>query len=233
MASRPRILVATPHSAECTFLSDWLVCEGFEPVRVGTAGRVAEELRDRPFDLAVVDASFAFHQAVQALKLIRARNPQTPILVIGDPEPADEAQALARGAMYLARPVDRAMLVCTVAMAVMESRPVRRSERKRARFDVVVEGVPSQIIDVSREGLRLEIPRGRKAAPPPPFFNVRVPLIGVALMVRRMWTCRPPDPCRDASWYGGELARNSPRTERAWLSLVEAVPGAATTLEIH
>jgi CheY-like chemotaxis protein len=233
MSSRPRIVIASPHAAECTFIYDWLASEGFEPVRASNLARATEEIRDRPFDLLLVDVGFAFQEGVQAINLARARNAQTPIVVIGEPDPAAESQALARGAMYVARPVDRALLVCTVSMAVMESRPVRRSERKRARVDAVVEGVPSQIIDVSKEGLRLEIPRTRKAGPPPPFFNVRVPLLGVALVVRRMWTCRPPEPVRDAAWYGGELCQNSRRVELAWVSLVEALPTSRTSLEFH
>jgi AmiR/NasT family two-component response regulator len=232
MAARPRIIVASPHIAECTFIAEWLTAEGFEPVRASNVARVADEVRDRPFDLVVVDATFAFQHDLPAVNLVRARSAQAPIIVIGDPDPAAEAQALGRGAMFLARPVDQALLVCTVSMAIMESRPVRRSERKRARVEAYVEGVASQIIDVSKEGLRIEIPRMRKA-PPPPFFNVRIPLIGVALMVRRMWTCRPPEPGRDAAWYGGELAQNSRRVELAWLSLVDALPTSRATMEFH
>lgn len=233
MAARPRIIVATPHASECTFIADWLSSEGFEPVRASNVARVTDEIKDRPFDLVVLDAAFAFKPETQAVNLVRARSPHAPIVVIGEPDLAAESQALARGAMYLGRPVDRALLVCTVAMAVMESRPVRRSERKRARVEALVEGVPSQIIDVSKEGLRLEIPRTRKGAPPPPVFNVRVPLLGVAMMVRRMWTSRTPEPNRDAAWYGGELAQNSRRVELAWNSLVEALPTSRAKVELH
>jgi hypothetical protein len=134
--------------------------------------------------------------------------------------------------MFLPRPIERASLVCTVAMAVMESRPVRRSLRKRVnRFDAVVEGVPSHIIDVSNEGLRLEIPRGRKSAPPPPFFNVRVPILGVALIVRRMWTSSSPAP--EAAWCGSQLSRNPRRVEEAWAAFVDAIPVAGAALELH
>jgi hypothetical protein len=232
MSFRPRIVVASPHVAECNFVSDWLTTEGFEPVRVSNLSRAAEELKERSFDLLVVDAGFAFRHDVQAVNVVRARNPQTPIVVIGDPDAASESQAAARGAMFLARPVDRALLVCTVSMAVMESRPVRRSERKRVWLDAVVEGVPSHIIDVSKEGLRLEIPR-IKNAPPPPVFNVGVPMLGVALTVRRLWTCTPPRSLGVAAWYGGELSTNSRKVEMAWLTLVDAMPRSNAAVELH
>ena len=103
MAARPRIIVASPHIAECTFIAEWLTAEGFEPVRASNVARVADEVRDRPFDLVVVDATFAFQHDLPAVNLVRARSAQAPIIVIGDPDPAAEAQALGRGAMFLAR----------------------------------------------------------------------------------------------------------------------------------
>jgi hypothetical protein len=229
MSFRPRIAVACPLAAECKSIADWLTPEGFEPFRLLNPDRVADDLRDRAFDLLVVDAGLA----PAAINAVRARNTQIPIVVLGEPNHAAEAQAMARGAVYLARPVDRTLFVCTVSMAIMESRPVRRSERKQARVAVVVHGVPSQIVDVSKEGMRLEIPRVLKAAPPPPVFDVTVPLLGVALNVRRLWIASPPQAIREAIWYGGELSNNSKRVELAWLTLVDALPGTRVTLDVQ
>jgi hypothetical protein len=227
MPFRPRIAIACALNAECRSIEGWLTSEGFEPFRLTNQTRVTDELRDRAFDLLVVDAAVA----VPAINAVRAKNPQVPIVVLGEPNLVAESQAMARGAVYLTRPMDRAMFMCTISMAIMESRPVRRSERKRARVAVVVQGVPSQIIDVSKEGIRLEIPRTTKAAPPPPVFDVAVPLLGVALNVRRLWTACPPQ--GEAIWCGGELSNNSKRVEMAWLTLVDALPGSRTTLEVR
>jgi len=80
--------------------------------------------------------------------------------------------------------------------------------------------VRSHVIDVSPEGLRLEVPAARRASLPP-FFSVRVPMVGVALMGQRMWGMR-----RSAgeSWYGAALVRNPPRAEQAWRNFVDALP---------
>jgi hypothetical protein len=227
MSYRPRIAIASPLTTECRSIESWLTSEGFEPFRLSNLTRVTDELRDRAFDLLVVDAG----SAVPVINAVRARNPLVPIVVLGEHNPIAESQAMARGAVYLTRPLDRALFMCTVSMAIMESRPVRRSERKRARVAVVVQGVPSQIIEVSKEGIRLEIPRTLKAAPPPPVFDVKVPLLGVALNVRRLWTACPPQ--GEAIWYGGELSNNSKRVELAWLTLVDALPGSRATLEVQ
>jgi hypothetical protein len=229
MSFRPRIAVASPLNDEYMSIADWLTPEGLEPFRLAHHNRLTDELRDRAFDLLVVDANLA----VPAINTVRARNPQIPIVVLGAPNATAESQVIARGAVYLTRPVDRALFVCTISMAIMESRPVRRSERKRARFDVVVQGVPSLMVDVSREGMRLEIPRILKAAPPPPVFDVTVPMLGVALNVRRLWTATPPQALREAIWYGGELSSNSRRVELAWLTLVDALPGSRVSLEVQ
>ena len=229
MSFRPRIAVASPLTRECTFIADWLTPEGFEPFRLSNPTRVTDELKDRSFDLLVVDAGLA----MPAINAVRARTPLIPIVVLGEPDPIAESQAMARGAVYLTRPIDRTVFVCTVAMAIMESRPVRRSERKRARVAVVVQGVPSQIIDVSKEGMRLEIPRTLKGAPPPPVFDVAVPILGVALNVRRLWIASPPQAVREAIWYGGELSNNSRRAELAWWTLVDALPGARVKLDVQ
>jgi hypothetical protein len=227
MSFRPRIAVASPLTAECVSIAEWLTPEGFEAFRLSNQARATDELKSRAFELLVVDAGFA----MPAINAARARNPLIPIVVLGEPDPVAESQAMARGAVYLARPLDRTLFACTVSMAIMESRPIRRSERKRARVAVVVQGVPSQIIDLSKEGMRLESPRTLKAGPPPPVFDVAVPLLGVALNVRRLWTACPPQ--GDAIWYGGELSNNSKRVELAWLTLVDALPGSRTTLEVQ
>ena len=178
MSFRPRIVVATPHNAESETVIEWLFAEGFEPVRLTDAGRLAEDLSQSRLDLLAVDASFA----TAAINAVRPRHPQLPIVVFGDADRAAEAQAMARGAVYLTRPLARDLLVCTIALAITETRPVRRSERKPTRLLVVTHGVPSQIVDVSKEGLRLELPT--RGAVPPPIFDVHVPLLGVDLNVR-------------------------------------------------
>ena len=229
MADRPRIVIASPHVAECEFLADWLAADGFEPVKRSSPRAAVDEIQANAFDLLVADFAFAFRDGLYAAS--RPRNPKTPTVVIGESDPAAQAQAEGRGAMYLERPVGRAMLVCTVSMAIMDGRPVRCSTRKAVnRVDAVVDGVPSYIIDVSNEGLRLEISSNRRSSPPL-YLSVHVPMIGVGLMVQRRWTStRPGNPRTDVAWCGGVLARNQPKAEQAWRALVDMVPADGSRL---
>jgi ActR/RegA family two-component response regulator len=230
MPSRPRIIVATPHTMECAAVADWLHAEGFEPVRATTVSRALQELNERSFSLLVADFDFAFRGGLQAVSRERMRNAKAPGIVIGPADAASEAAAVKRDAMYLSRPVDQAALVCMAHMAMLESRPERRSVRKPVWFEAIVGGVPSHLIDISKEGMRLEIPRTRNGAPPPPMFTVRVAVLGVNITVRRMWASPMPKG-GDAAWYGGELAGNSGRVELAWRSFVDAMPNSGTALE--
>jgi len=89
--------------------------------------------------------------------------------------------------------------------------------------------VPSQIIDVSKEGLRLELPK--RGGVPPLIFDVQVPMLGMALNVRRLWSAAAPALVRDGVWYGGELSNNSRRVELAWFTLVDELSTKRTSLD--
>jgi len=217
MSVRPRIIVASPHVAERDSFADWLSGASLEPVKVATVSAAIAVVTSRPFDLLVTDAVWGLKEGVDAASRQLRHNLLTPTIMIGD----GPVHPVVRGAMYLGRPIDRDTLVCTVSMALIDERPVRRSPRKTVdRFDALVDGVRSHIIDVSPEGLRIEVPSVRRLSLPP-FFSVRVPMVGVSLMVQRMWGVRQS---MAASWYGAALARNSSRTDQAWRDFVDALP---------
>ena len=177
----------------------------------------------RPFALLIADVS---HRRL--LMHSRGRSPMTPTILIGNAATASSGDAFGAQTMYLSRPIDRAVFTCFVAMAMLDSRPVRRSVRKLVnRFDAVANGVPSHIVDVSPEGLRLEMSRDRRAALPP-YFTVRVPLVGVAVTVQRMWTQSSTG--REPSiWYGGALSQNRSAITQGWKSFVDHIPVVGQT----
>lgn len=221
VADRPRVIVVLPNTAESAAVADWLAAEGLEPV-LRSAPRAAEEMRDRPFALLISDAASAIRGGLQAQG--RARNPHTAPILVGESEAG--AQAMSSQAMFLTRPIDRATLTCFVSMALMDGRPARRSVRKQInRFDALVNGVPSHLVDVSAEGLRLEVARERRAVLGP-YFKVKVPLVGVTVTVQRMWT-RSSANGVPTLWYGGALTQNQTNIDQAWRTFVDTVPVAA------
>ena len=170
--------------------------------------------------MLIADASWAVGTALQTVT--RSRNQLVPTILIGD---AAERRSTAVNVqtMYMTRPIEKAVLSCFVQMALMDDRPVRRSPRKPVkRFDALVNGQPSGIIDVSPEGLRLEIPRDRRSALPP-YFAVRVPLVGVAVIAKRMWTQSTPK-AASTIWCGAELSHNRASSEERWRAFVDSIP---------
>lgn len=228
VADRPRVIVALSNRSESAVVAQWLDEEGFEPVRRPTRSSAVEEMRARPFDLLIADA------AVDGLLPLRpegrARRPLTPAILIGNAPPV-RGETVTSQPMYLARPLERAVLSCYVVMAVLEGNPQRRSERKLVNpFEAVVNGVPARILDVSIEGVRIEMARERRVALPP-YFTVRVPLMGVGVNVRRVWARASTGPA-PTLWYGGSLLPNRSTAIQGWKSLIETIPSALSTANI-
>ena len=106
------------------------------------------------------------------------------------------------------------------------------SPRKPVSFSAIANGVSARLVDVSQEGLRLELPRERRAPAPPLYFRVSVPTLGIAMMVQRRWTSLPMDATqKDVTWCGVVLSQNSTGIEQAWHRFVDMVPDAGVQAE--
>jgi hypothetical protein len=221
MRFRQQVIVATPNPDESKLLSAWLDAEDFEPIARVTAKSAAETVVSQPFDLLIADAGFILTGGVRGFGLARVR--ETPVIVLGDADAGRACAPLGPQIMFLDRPLDRAIFICTVTMALMESRSERRSPRRSVQpFAATVNGVASQIIDVSREGVRLELPRDRRMVTPN--FVMRVPLMGVGVSVQRMWV-RVPSPGEPAGvmWCGGQLHKNTELAEQGWHRFIDTL----------
>jgi len=220
VAGRPRVIVALPDPLEGATVAEWLKANNFDPVYRTNPTAAAAEMQ-RPFDLLIADAMWAVGTALQSGA--RARNPLVPTILIGE---AMERRTTAVNAqtMYMSRPIDKPVLACFVSMALIDEneRPLRRSPRKSVqRFEALVNGLPSGIVNVSAEGLRLEMPRDKRAALPP-YFAVRVPLVGVAVIAKRRWLM--PSASTGTLWCGAALSHNRASSEERWRAFVDTVP---------
>ncbi len=220
--NRPRIIVATPDPAECEVLADWLAADGFELVKCTTLASAADAIQTQSYDLFVADFSFAFRYRLHDVSRRRIRNQKIPTIVISELNVPDQTRLEDQRAMYLARPVERAALTCLVSMALFDGRPGRRSPRKTIKpLSALVNGAPAHILDVSAEGLRLALPRDGRPAPPP-VFKVNVPMIGLTLTVKRMWTRIQPGGQSGPMLCG--VALDDPAGEKRWRVLADTLP---------
>jgi hypothetical protein len=227
MSERPRVIVALSDRAESTVLASWLAEDGYEPVRRPTPQSAVEEMRSRPYDLLIADASTNGRPPLRAEG--RLRRAATPAILIGNHAPL-RGETVTSQPMYLARPLERAVLNCYLTMAMLEGSPLRRSERKMVNaLAATVNGVPAHILDVSIEGVRIEMVREKRAALPP-YFTVRVPMMGVGVNVRRVWARAAAGP-GPMLLYGGSLLPNRASALQGWKTLIETIPtvGASST----
>ncbi len=226
MDSGPRVIVASPVARERETLAEWLISEHYDPVLLADAQAVTAEISKRPSLGLVVDYLFTTRADLHGAW--RGRSPQIPPVVIGNADPAAQARTESLNAIFVERPLERITVMCMVLMAILEGRPERRSSRKASNVTAAINGVPTRIIDLSLEGLRIEMPRDQKV--PPPVFRVSVPLVGVTVNVRRMWTCAPASDARNVLWCGGALTQNPLRAAQGWFSLVETVPSKTASI---
>jgi hypothetical protein len=206
---------------QATF-SEWLDSGGFEAVPVRDIGASARELEALNFEMLVTDVELMTVGAL--MRVARYRATPRPVVVIGDTDPQAEIDAGQRGASYLVRPIERAGLLFAVTLALAEGRPMRRSPRKRvAPLPGLIDGVPSRVLDVSHEGVRLGIAEQHRNSLPR-YFTLRVPVFNVAVTVQRVWVTNligtSPQLC-----CGGALTRNPQRSADSWRTLVDLTPG--------
>lgn len=222
--SRTRIAVACRSHAERATIVEWLESGGYHPITVPLPTAPARDIEALRFEMLIVDSEL---MTVGSLTHVARYRPQPrPLLVIGDADVEAEVEAERRGGTYVERPLESASLLLSVTLALAEGRPMRRSPRKMvASMPAAVDGVPTRVVDVSHEGVRLELSAKDRAALPP-FFTLRVPFFDVNVHVQRVWTGTGTT-ARTSSvlWCGGALARNSDRALVAWRQLVDRAQG--------
>jgi len=219
MSSRIRIGVACPIPAERATLMEWLDAAGYEPVPMIDLATVLGALDARPMEALVADA--ALLSEVELPYLVRTLGINRPLVLVGGEGGAPPE--VARDASWLDRPVTPEALLMSVALALAEGRPARRSPRKHvAALASSIDGVSANVLDVSAEGVRLEV-GGLQAATLPPLFTMRVPAFGVVTTVKRVWVAQP---AHRTLWCGGTVIRTSPRAEHTWRTLVDNAPSS-------
>ena len=223
MGTATRIGLASRSPVERATLSQWLSSGGYQAVPVSDVGAPARQIEGLNFEILIVDAALLARGSL--MRVARYRATPLPVIVISDGDPAVEIEAAQRGASCLVRPVERSALLLAVALALVEGRPMRRSPRKRVpRFPGLIDGVPSHVLDVSPEGVRLELAAASRHALPRS-FTLRVPLFNLAVLVQRVWSSTVIVGTSSQLWCGGALGTNAARSIESWRRLVDMTPG--------
>ena len=217
-ANTVKIGVACPIAGERAAFLEWLTLAGYEPVPMLNIDTVGRDLNTRPLEALIADVSLV--AAADLPRIVKTLGHNRPLILVGDPK--DAIEEVPCYATWIDRPVTRDTFLLSVALGLAEGRPARRSPRKMVpRLMSSIDGVSSNIVDVSAEGVRLEI-AGASPAVLPPYFTLRVPGSGVAAKVKRVWVAMP---AQGSMWCGGIVERQAAKNVVAWNKFVANAPG--------
>ena len=223
MSSKVRIGVACPIPGERAAFIEWLEGAGYEPVPMLDLDSVARELGVRPIEALISDARFV--PVLELPRIVRFLGPNRPLMLVGAPGTGPEI--VPRDATWIDRPTTKERFLLLVALALAEGRPARRSPRRFVpKVMSTIDGVAAKVMDVSAEGVRLEVCEVQTAALPP-YFTLRVPGFGVAIKVKRVWVAQPAN---GAMSCGGVVDKPLPKAKTTWKTFVENAPSTASII---
>jgi DNA-binding response OmpR family regulator len=223
MSIRRRILVVEPSLDQWNRLLGWLTGAGHDLVRVSDFPSAKPELDERPPDLLITELKLGAFNGLHLAIRARMSGAGTRSIVLGEPDAVLQAEAQREGVRYITHPLDERAFVEAVRESLGDYRPARRSPRKRVpRADALVGDVPASLLDISYEGLKLELP-AEETDRLAPHFVVRVPKFDVSCRMRCVWVTRAPKP--GVVWCGASLDTADLASSLAWRGLVDEMPG--------
>jgi hypothetical protein len=212
-SNKVKVGVACPIPGERAAFMEWLSHAGYEPVPMLTLETIARDLTTRPIEALIADVSLV--KTATLAHVVKVLGPNRAVILIGLPK--DRIEDVPKDATWMARPVTRDVFLLSVALGLAEGRPARRSPRTIVpKLLSTVDGIMSKVVDVSQEGVRLEI-TGSAPSSLPPFFTLKVPSFGVQTKVKRVWVTVP---AQGSIWCGGILEKQSDKTATTWKNFI-------------
>jgi DNA-binding response OmpR family regulator len=125
---RRRVLCAEPHVDTCSLLTELLGQQGHEVVAATSIEECLDLVRERDFDLYMLDDDYIDGTALELCRRLRTATPQTPILFFSAQAfVRDRQRALEAGAhSYFIKPGDILEIVQAVNSILAPGAPRRR-----------------------------------------------------------------------------------------------------------
>ncbi|MBP7776177.1 MAG: hypothetical protein KA371_03535 [Acidobacteria bacterium] len=214
--------VALPQRDERDAIAGWLAAADMDVEVLVEACKVDSDVSGRGFGCIVADAALLRSGYLASL---RRQDPRVPIVAVADPAEAD-LPMFRRGVSVVVRPLDATTLTLAVSLAHGEGRQARRRPRTRApRVPSRVSGVPATIVDISSDGVRLELSRAF-AAKLGPQFRLQVPMVALDVVLQRAWVATTR---ADLVQCGARLVAPDASQRLAWERLMEV---SGTTMSL-
>lgn len=224
MAGSRTALIVSCHSERRDQLGQWVAADGYVPVLAADFREARRRLEDAPPDLLVSDVKLGAYNGLHLVIWSRGRALKTKTVLVGDPDPVLQREAQREGALYVTAPLDASSFLESVARLFSSHHPVRRSARKRVCLDATVDGVLAFVVDVSYEGLRLEVPNA-EGFTLPSVLTVKMPSCETEWRVNRVWLGSAADSPSGSLICGAVLPTTDEDTLVSWRRMVDAAPG--------
>jgi hypothetical protein len=224
MSNSAKIGLACPIAGERAAFQEWLIEAGYQAMPVTSIETAARDMKANPFEAIISDVSLV--SAADLPRFVKLIGYNRPLVLVGNPD--QKLEDVPRDATWLQRPVTRDTFLLSIALALAEGRPARRSPRVVvSHLQSSIDGIPAKLLDVSAEGVRFDVP-GAVSGTLPPEFILKVPAFGVAAKVKRVWVAQPG---KGHTWCGGTIERVAEKgAKMAWPTFVKTAPYGNQTL---
>ncbi len=214
-----RILVVEDDENALDGMVEMLREVGYRVAGAATYDAAKTLLAEHLYDLLIADVRLRGYNGLHLVQQFRLDRPEMAAMIItGYDEPMLELEAGRYGAVCVRKPFPAEAFLAAVGSSLAEVRRQRRWARKAivGRLQVVANGRPAAVIDVSYGGLRIQLSR---ADPPPKRFAIDIRAIGLHLQVDSVW-CRPAGD-GTALLCGAALASETSSAAKTWRTIVD------------
>lgn len=214
--------VAVPRREEREAVMAALEHAGMSPESLVDACHVDSEVARRGFGCLVADGGLLDSGYLAS---VRKQDPRVPVVALVDAGHTPDASSRA-GVSMLTRPFDAGTLALTVELAYRESRQARnRTRRRTPRVPSRVSGARATIVDISLDGVRLEL-ASDDASKLGVRFRLQVPMVALDVALQRVWVARGRG---DTVECGARLVNPDPSQQMAWQRIMDL---SAATLSL-
>ncbi len=182
-----RILVLDDDEQALSGIVELLRDAGHHVTGAATYDAAKRLLALSPFDLLVSDVRLRSFNGLHLVMQSRSEHPEMGVIIMtGYEDPLIDLEAHRYHAELVWKPIKPSEFLKTVNQTLASVRRQRRWPRKRVvgGFRVTIGGKPAAVVDVSYDGLRLEMPDQTRL---PDAFDVEVTGIGLHLEVQPVW----------------------------------------------
>ena len=218
-----RILLVDSNSTAQAIAEGALARADYRVATVSTFEQAKQQIALDCPDLMITAVRLGAYNGLQLALRVRIECGDLPVIVTG--APADFTSDVDRyGGHFVAAPASGAALLSKVEALLVGRTPrdpdsKRRWPRKRTDLPATVQDATATVIELSYEGLRLEVEKpamaGRGA------LDIRLPTLGLAVKATPRWSRPMHD--SESWWCGAEIALVDVDDAKSWRRIVDGL----------